>query len=194
MGKMPWRREWLPTPVFFPGEFHGQRSVASYSSKGHKDSDTTERLNWTELCLLAKLLQSCPTLCNPMDYSPPGFSVHGILQTRILEWVAILSSRESSQPRDWTYVSWIGRQILYLQTTREAQRTLISATMLTKMNAAFKKKQKQKLSTDITKWTQPQICHLSPVWYLRQPPNFFEPHFPSCKVRKIPPSSPGGKD
>ena len=37
----------------------------------------------------AKLLQSCPTLCDPMDCSPPGFSVHGILQARTLEWVAI---------------------------------------------------------------------------------------------------------
>ena len=45
-------------------------------------------------------LQSCPTLCNPMDHSPPGSSVHGILQARILEWVAMPSSRGSSQPRD----------------------------------------------------------------------------------------------
>ena len=44
----------------------------------------------------SKLLQSYPTLCNPMDYSLPGSSVHGILQARILEWVAISFSRESS--------------------------------------------------------------------------------------------------
>ena len=44
--------------------------------------------------------QSCPTLCDPMDCSLPGFSVHGILQARILEWIAIPSSRGSSQPRD----------------------------------------------------------------------------------------------
>ena len=44
VGKIPWRREWLPTPVFLPGEFHGQRSLASYSPWGHKESDTTERL------------------------------------------------------------------------------------------------------------------------------------------------------
>ena len=47
-------------------------------------------------------LQSCLTLCNPMDHSPPGSSVHGISQARILEWVAISFSRESSQPRDQT--------------------------------------------------------------------------------------------
>ena len=51
--------------------------------------------------------QSCLTLYNPMDYSPPGSSIHGILQARILEWVAISSSRGSSQPRDRTQVSCI---------------------------------------------------------------------------------------
>ena len=49
--------------------------------------------------------QSCPTLCDPMDCSPPGSSVHGILQARILEWVAMPSSRGSSWPRDQTGVS-----------------------------------------------------------------------------------------
>ena len=49
-----------------------------------------------------KLLQVCLTLCNPMDFNPPGSSVHGILQARILELVAISSSRRSSQPRDAT--------------------------------------------------------------------------------------------
>ena len=55
----------------------------------------------------AQSLQSCPTLCDPMDYRPPGFSVRGIFQARILEWVAVPSSRESSQPRDWTHISYI---------------------------------------------------------------------------------------
>ena len=41
------------------------------------------------------VVQPCQTLCNPMDYSPPGFSVHGILQARTLDWVALLSSRGS---------------------------------------------------------------------------------------------------
>ena len=57
------------------------------------------------VCVCVKSLQSCLTLCNPMDYSPPGSSVHGILQTRTLEWVAMTSSRESFWPRDWTCVS-----------------------------------------------------------------------------------------
>ena len=69
-------------------------------------------------CMLAKSLQSCPTLCDIMDYSPPGFSVHGILQTRILEWVAMPSSRGSFGPRDQTrlsYVSGISRRVLYYE-------------------------------------------------------------------------------
>ena len=53
-------------------------------------------------CVL--VIQLCPTLCNPMDCSPPGSSVHEIFQASILEWVAI-SFRGSSQPRDWTQVS-----------------------------------------------------------------------------------------
>ena len=63
----------------------------------------------------AKSLQTCPILCDPMDCSLPGSSVQGILQARILEWVDISSSRRSSQPRDWThisYVSCIGKRVL----------------------------------------------------------------------------------
>ena len=59
--------------------------------------------------------QSCPTLCDPVDCSPPGSSVHGVLQARRLEWVAMPSSTGSSWPRDWTCVSkvsCIGRQAL----------------------------------------------------------------------------------
>ena len=68
-------------------------------------------------CVLhAKLLQSCLTLCNHIDCGPPGSSVHGILQARILEWVAISFSRGSSQTRDSTHVSYIscfGGWVLY---------------------------------------------------------------------------------
>ena len=55
--------------------------------------------------MCAKSLQLCPTLCDPMNCSPPGFFVHGILQARILEWVVMPSSRRSSQPRDRSSVS-----------------------------------------------------------------------------------------
>ena len=67
---------------------------------------------WSSVCgsptqRVAQVTQLCLTLCHPMDCSPPGSSVHGILQARILEWVAILFSRGSSQPRDQTQVSHI---------------------------------------------------------------------------------------
>ena len=67
------------------------------------------------VCVCAKSVLTCLTLWDPMDCSPPGSSVHGILQARILEWVAMSFSRQSSQPRDRThvsYVSYIGRGVL----------------------------------------------------------------------------------
>ena len=57
------------------------------------------------LCMHAKSFQSCPALCNTMDCSPAGSSVHGIFQARILEWVAMPSSRGSSWARDWIRIS-----------------------------------------------------------------------------------------
>ena len=77
---------------------------------------------WVSLCLLVVVVQSLSHLrlfCNPMDCSPPGSSVHGISQARILEWVALPSSRGSSQPGRGTEVSCIGRQILYHWATGE---------------------------------------------------------------------------
>ena len=59
------------------------------------------------LCMHYKSLQLCLTLCNPMDCSPPGSSVHGILQARTLEWVAMASSKGSCWPRDRTHVSYV---------------------------------------------------------------------------------------
>ena len=67
-------------------------------------------------CVCIKSLQSRLTLCDPMDHSPPGSSVHGILQARILEWVTMPSFRESSQCRDGisiSYVFCIDLQVLY---------------------------------------------------------------------------------
>ena len=91
--KIPWTEE--------PG---GLQSLGS-QRVGH---------NWAHIdthCSLctwmhAKLLQLYITLCDPVDCSPPGSSVHEILQERILVWVAMPSSRASFWPRNWTYLSW----------------------------------------------------------------------------------------
>ena len=80
------------------------------------------QINKQVLCMCVVLVaQSCPTLCNPMDYSPPGSSVHGILQERILEWVAFPFSRGSSWPRDQTWVSCIAGRFFTIWASREAQ-------------------------------------------------------------------------
>ena len=71
-------------------------------------------MKWSEVA------QSCPTLCDPMDCSLPGSSLHGILQARVLEWVAIPFSRGSSWPRDRTRVSLIAGRCFNLWATREA--------------------------------------------------------------------------
>ena len=89
--KILWRRKWQPTPVFLPRKFHRQRSLVGYSPWGRKSE--------------SEVAQLCPTLWDPMDCSLPGSSIHGIFQARILEWVAISFSRESSRPRVWTRVS-----------------------------------------------------------------------------------------
>ena len=66
------------------------------------------------LPLFCSVAKSCLTLCDPVDCNPPGSSVHGIFQAKILEWVAISSSRGYSRPRDQPCVSCIGRRILYI--------------------------------------------------------------------------------
>ena len=64
--------------------------------------------------------QSCSTLCDPMDCSPPGFSVHGILQARILQWIAFSFSRGSSPPSNHTPVSSTADKFFTIWATREA--------------------------------------------------------------------------
>ena len=66
-----------------------------------------ERNVFKETNVLSDVAQSCPTLCDPMDCSPPGSSVHGMFHARVLEWGAISFSRGSSQPRGQTQVSRI---------------------------------------------------------------------------------------
>ena len=127
------------TSIFLPEKSHGQRSLVGYSSKVHKGSGTTEWLSkhapptsktvtekrplssYIESESESEVAQSCPTLCDPVDCSLPGFSVHGIFQARVPEWVAISFSRGSSRPRDRTPDSHILGRSFTLWATREAQ-------------------------------------------------------------------------
>ena len=81
--------ECLCTAVFLPGKCRGQRSLVGYSLQGHTRVSHDFA---TAAAAAAKSLQSCPTLCDPIDGSPPGSPIPGILQARTLEWVAISSS------------------------------------------------------------------------------------------------------
>ena len=85
-----------------------RRSISHVNRERETETTLRNRLH------VGSVTQSCLTLCDPIDCGPPGSSVHGILQARRLEWVAISSSRGSSQPRDRIRVSCIGRRILYL--------------------------------------------------------------------------------
>ena len=107
---------WKPVVSFF---LYGSSLGISVSKTS--DSLCIQILCWKLFYLLltfddshkkVSVAQSFPTLCNPMDYSPPGFSVHGILQARILEWVAIPICSSSSQLRDRTLVSCIASRFL----------------------------------------------------------------------------------
>ena len=127
---MPWKRKWQPTPVFLPGESHGQRSLPGYRIHRVAKSQTqwvTHSFTFinksvTQQVMKNKNLKSkFGRFYDPMDCSPPGLSVHGILQARILEWVAIPSSRGSSQPRDWTQVSHIAGGFFTIWATKEIQ-------------------------------------------------------------------------
>ena len=83
----------------------------------HWAASASGRANqWQRLCVCS-VAQACPTLCNPMDCSLPGSSVHGIFQTRILEWVAISFSRGSSRAKVISSISCVGRWILYYWAT-----------------------------------------------------------------------------
>ena len=113
----------------YPLQYSGLENSTDrgYRSWGPKELDTTEQLNtqitWrfslkltVAMEVKVKVALSCPTFCNPMDYT-----VHGILQVRILEWVAFPFSRRSSQPRDQAWVSHIAGGFFTSWATREAQ-------------------------------------------------------------------------
>ena len=114
---------------------------------------TTMRLNWTEpnqhvtYCLVSVnvlVTPLCPTLCDPMDCSPAGSSVRGILQARVLEWVAISFFKGSFWLRDWTLVSCIAARYFTDWATREV---LVYIKHIVKFSGWM------------NKWVNEQICY-----------------------------------
>ena len=89
----------------------------------------TSTIVWSE----NEVAQSCPTLCDPMDCSLPGSSIHGIFQARILKWIAISFSRRSSQPRDWKQVSHIVGRHFTIWATREAYFSSVQLSSVTQL-------------------------------------------------------------
>ena len=102
----------------------GWKQQPSEQTPGGKEQSGEAKGSWdlphspatSQVHVRAKSPQSCQTLCDPMDCSPPVSSDYGVLQATILEWVAVPSSRGSSWPRDRTQVSYVsctGRRVLY---------------------------------------------------------------------------------
>ena len=114
LGIIPWRRARLPTPVFWPREFHELHGVAKSRTR-LSDFHFHSALRVGVLTCF-----SCVWICDPMNCSPPGFSIHGPLKARLLEWVSMLFSRGSSWPRDWTLVSFITGRFSIDRVTGEA--------------------------------------------------------------------------
>ena len=100
----PWRIHWNSS------EFYLLTRYVVYSILPSNSNSVYESL---------LVMQSCPALCDPMDCSLTGFSVHGILQARILQWVAISFSRGSSQPRDRIWVSCIAGRFFTIWATEK---------------------------------------------------------------------------
>ena len=150
VGKIPWSRKWQLVSVFLPRKIPQTEEpggLRPWGCKARHDwapvSSSVRRVGRNSLGLIQRFhlklhvsqiihlsasevkwseaAQSCPTLLDPMDCSPPGSSVHGILQARILEWVDISFSKGSSRPRDWTEISRIAGRRFNLWATREAQ-------------------------------------------------------------------------
>ena len=140
-----WTRVWVDSGGWW---WTGRPGVLGFMGLQRVGHDWVTKLNWTELskyCLCSislfsplnswwnvrpfhstwkksesEVAQLCLTLCDPIDCSLPGSSIHGIFQTTVLEWVAISFSRRSSQPRDWTQVSCTAGRRFTVWATREA--------------------------------------------------------------------------
>ena len=126
----------------------------------HRTTSTTKNYPPLNIDSEGEVTQSCPTLCDPMNCSLPGSSIHGILQARVLEWVAISFSRGSSRPRDRTWVSCIVGRCFTIWATRE-----VSAV------ATFNQLFSSVVSQDSNIYNHRGTCKkckfLSPIWDLQ---------------------------
>ena len=95
------------------------RTVSERQEEGKEDTEGTWQV-MQSLVGCGKKFKLVASFWDPVDFSPPGFSIHGISQARILEWVAIPFSRGSSQHRDWTWVSHIAGRLFTIWATRES--------------------------------------------------------------------------
>ena len=111
----------------------------------------------------SEVAQLCPTLCDPADCSPPGSSVHGFLQARILEWVAISFSRGSSQPRDWKPGLPHCRQILYLLSHQGKLMLLDVFIFLSHFFSVEPEKYSEKIFSFKNKLERPQLACQKPL-------------------------------
>ena len=107
-------------------ERKAQQILTSYSHHRWGSKDISEVNLNISVPVESVVDQSCPTLCDPMDYTLPGSSVHGILHARIREWIALPFSRGFSQPRDWTQVSCIAGRFFTVWATMLKQSQLSS--------------------------------------------------------------------
>ena len=133
--------------------------------------------------------QSClPHLCDPMDCNPPGSSVHGVLQARILEWVAISSSRGSYLPRDQTHVSYIFLTLVPWALRISAAIPVVKTTGPTPYSSEIIVHSIRKMSQTLG-LNQGQFCCPGDIWQ-RKPGNILE-GFPGGSLVKNPPANEG---
>ena len=128
-----WTKFWLRASIYSWGGSHSTSSwPQGWTSRPNESDILCSQYSHNIYCMKwSEVAQSCPTLCDPMDCSPPGSSIHGIFQARVLEWVAISFSRRSSQPRNWTRVSRIvGRRSTIWATAAAAANLLQSCLTL----------------------------------------------------------------
>ena len=103
-------RDWIDVGLWakeFRYLVEARKKKTNSSLESPKRSQHCQTLMLDCLHVCAKSSQSCPTICDSMDHSTPVFSVQAILQARILDWIAMPSSKGSSQPRDQTHVSYL---------------------------------------------------------------------------------------